>query len=393
MHSSPINIADTTNFHSGTKIKVIGVGGGGGNAVQYMIAQQVRGAQFLCANTDAQALLHSGAHRTIHLGHDGMGAGGIPEEGRKAALAAEAEIRAALENTHMLFIAAGMGGGTGTGAAPVIARIAREMGILTVAVVTKPFEWEGPVRQAKADEGLAELQLHVDAQIVVLNDRLHEVFGDEIALDDAFACADNVLHNAVGGLSEIITGYGFINLDFADVRTVMHIQGKAMMGTAQASGKERAREAAEKAIACPLLEGVDMASAQGVLVVISAPKGKIKLAEAKAAADAVRAYAAPGAEFMYGASHDETLGDAMRVTVLATGLRARTREQPAAALQETAILRTGTDHLAATAPAMQNAVSASAAPLWKSNRARSPLAPDGAAHNAFETYRRKHIGQ
>jgi len=384
MHS-PIDIAENTHFHSGTQIKVIGVGGGGGNAVQYMIAQQVRGVQFLCANTDAQALLHSSAHHTIHLGDNGMGAGGIPEEGRKAALVAEAEIRAALENTHMLFIAAGMGGGTGTGAAPVIARIAREMGILTVAVVTKPFEWEGKVRSAKADEGLAELEPNADALVVVLNDKLHEVFGDDIALDDAFAQADCVLYNAVGGLAEIITGY-FMNLDFADVRTIMQAAGKAMMGTAQASGKERARLAAEHAIACPLLEGLDLAGAKGVLVLISAPKGKLKLSEAKAAADTVRAYASPEATFIYGASHDENLEDNIRVTVVATGLtpRAQARRQNIQVVVQPdgGLQRSSEGEYQEGSPPQQ--------PAWRSNR--SPLrsaAPFLPASADIPTYLKK----
>ncbi|MBA4004879.1 MAG: cell division protein FtsZ, partial [Delftia sp.] len=227
----PIDMIEVEEFNQGTQIKVIGVGGGGGNAVEHMIARNVQGVEFVCANTDAQALLRSSAHRTIQLGGSGLGAGSKPDKGREAAEMAEDDIRTAIEGAHMLFITAGMGGGTGTGAAPVIARVAKEMGILTVGVVTKPFEWEGGRRMANADSGLNELEANVDSLIVVLNEKLLDVLGDDISQDEAFAHANDVLKNAVGGIAEIINEYGQVNVDFEDVRTVMGEPGKAMMGT------------------------------------------------------------------------------------------------------------------------------------------------------------------
>jgi cell division protein FtsZ len=220
----------------------------------------------------------------------------------------------------MLFITAGMGGGTGTGAAPVIARVAKEMGILTVGVVTKPFDWEGGRRMTNADNGLAELEANVDSLIVVLNEKLLEVLGDDITQDEAFAHANDVLKNAVGGIAEIINEYGHVNVDFEDVRTVMGEPGKAMMGTAVASGPDRARIAAEQAVACPLLEGIDLSGAKGVLVLVTAAKGSLKLSESKLAMNTIRAYASPDAHVIYGAAYDDSLGDEIRVTVVATGL-------------------------------------------------------------------------
>ena len=220
----------------------------------------------------------------------------------------------------MLFITAGMGGGTGTGAAPVIARIAKEMGILTVGVVTKPFDWEGGRRMTNADNGLAELEANVDSLIVVLNEKLLEVLGDDITQDEAFAHANDVLKNAVGGIAEIINVPGHVNVDFEDVRTVMGEPGKAMMGTAVANGPDRARIAAEQAVACPLLEGIDLSGAKGVLVLITAAKGSLKLSESKLAMNTIRAYASPDAHVIYGTAYDDNLGDEVRVTVVATGL-------------------------------------------------------------------------
>src|SRR5436309_6184311 len=250
-------------FDLGTQIKVIGVGGGGGNAVDHMIAQGVQGVEFICANTDAQALNRSASQQLIQLGTTGLGAGAKPEAGRAAAEEAVDRIRASIQGANMLFITAGMGGGTGTGAAPVIARVAKEMGILTVGVVTKPFDWEGGRRMTNADQGLAELEANVDSLIVVLNEKLLEVLGDDVTQDEAFAHANDVLKNAVGGIAEIINDYGHINVDFEDVRTVMGEPGKAMMGTAAAEGPDRARIAAEQAVACPLLEGIDLSGAKG----------------------------------------------------------------------------------------------------------------------------------
>jgi cell division protein FtsZ len=245
----------------------------------------------------------------------------------------------------MLFITAGMGGGTGTGAAPVIARVAKEMGILTVGVVTKPFDWEGGRRMQNADNGLAELEANVDSLIVVLNEKLLEVLGDDITQDEAFAHANDVLKNAVGGIAEIINEYGHVNVDFEDVRTVMGEPGKAMMGTATASGPDRARIAAEQAVACPLLEGIDLSGAKGVLVLVTAARGSLKLSESRLAMSTINAYASPDAHVIYGAAYDDSLGDELRVTVVATGLsRANARRQPISVVQGG--LRTGTDNMA-----------------------------------------------
>jgi cell division protein FtsZ len=316
-----IDMTDDNSFTSGTQIKVIGVGGGGGNAVQHMIEREVQGVEFICANTDAQALGRSAAHKIIQLGLNGLGAGSKPEKGREAAESAVDEIRTAIEGAHMLFITAGMGGGTGTGAAPIVARIAKEMGILTVGVVTKPFDFEGGRRMTNAEAGLVELEANVDSLIVVLNEKLLEVLGDDISEDDAFAHANDILKNAVGGIAEIINVPGNVNADFEDVRTVMGEKGKAMMGTGSASGEGRARIAAEQAIACPLLEGVDLSGAKGVLVLISAAKGSLKLSESKLAMNTIRAYSAHDANVIYGTASDDSLGDTIRVTVVATGLQ------------------------------------------------------------------------
>ncbi len=341
-----IEMIEVEEFNRGTQIKVIGVGGGGSNAVEHMIQSHVQGVEFICANTDAQALSKTAAHRVIQLGQTGLGAGSKPEKGRAAAETAEADIREAIHGAHMLFITAGMGGGTGTGAAPVIAKVAKEMGILTVGVVTKPFDWEGGRRMTNADTGLAELEQNVDSLIVVLNDKLLEVLGDDITQDEAFAEANDVLKNAVGGIAEIINVEALVNVDFEDVRTVMGEPGKAMMGTAVASGPDRARIAAEQAVACPLLEGVDMKGAKGVLVLISAAKGSLKLNESKLAMNTIRAFAAPDAHVIYGTAYDESLGDAIRVTVVATGLNRQGTRQPLTVVQSPAhALRTGTDNL------------------------------------------------
>ena len=342
-----IEMIEVEEFNMGTQIKVIGVGGGGGNAVEHMIQRHVQGVEFVCANTDAQALGRSAAHRTIQLGQSGLGAGSKPDKGRDAAEAALEDIRAAISGAHMLFITAGMGGGTGTGAAPVIARVAKEMGILTVGVVTKPFDWEGKRRMANADDGLAELEANVDSLIVVLNEKLLDVLGDDITQDEAFAHANDVLKNAVGGIAEIINEYGHVNVDFEDVRTVMGEPGKAMMGTAVASGPDRARIAAEQAVACPLLEGIDLSGAKGVLVLVTAAKGSLKLSESKLAMSTINAYASPDAHVIYGAAYDDTLGENIRVTVVATGLSRQNARRAAPPLQ---VLRTCTDNVGFNLP-------------------------------------------
>ncbi|HEY8879747.1 MAG TPA: cell division protein FtsZ [Roseateles sp.] len=335
-------------FDQGTQIKVIGVGGGGGNAVDHMIAQGVQGVEFICANTDAQALNRSKADQLLQLGSTGLGAGAKPEMGKAAAEEAENRIREAIAGANMLFITAGMGGGTGTGAAPVIARVAKEMGILTVGVVTKPFEFEGGRRAKAADAGLAELEANVDSLIVVLNDKLLDVLGDDVTQDQAFAHANDVLKNAVGGISDIIHIPGLVNVDFEDVKTVMSEPGKAMMGTAQATGPDRAAKAAEAAVACPLLEGIDLSGARGVLVLIAAGRSNFKLSESRNAMNAIKRYASDEAHVIFGTAYDETLGDALRVTVIATGLTAgRARQQaPLQVVQTQQVVRNGTDGMA-----------------------------------------------
>lgn len=370
-----IEMIEVEEFHQGTQIKVIGVGGGGGNAVAHMIERNVQGVEFICANTDAQALSRNPAHKHIQLGGSGLGAGSKPEKGRESAEVAVESIREAIAGAHMLFITAGMGGGTGTGAAPVIARVAKEMGILTVGVVTKPFDWEGGRRMTNADNGLAELEANVDSLIVVLNEKLLEVLGDDITQDEAFAHANDVLKNAVGGIAEIINVPGHVNVDFEDVRTVMGEPGKAMMGTALASGPDRARIAAEQAVACPLLEGIDLSGAKGVLVLITAAKGSLKLSESKLAMNTIRAYASPDAHVIYGTAYDDGLGDQVRVTVVATGLsRHGQQRRTAPPLQ---VLRTGTDNVPFNVPTINNAVAGPGAIVTREMQtATAPQQPD-----------------
>ncbi len=329
-------------LNQGTSIKVVGVGGGGGNAVEHMIACGVRGVEFIAANTDAQALSRSNAHKTIQLGDAGLGAGSKPEKGRESALKSESEIRESINGAHMLLITAGMGGGTGTGASPVIARIAREMGIFTVGFVTKPFEWEGYRRMRNADLGIAELEDNVDSLAVVLNEKLLLISGDDITQDEAFAHANDLLKNAVGGIAEIINVPGHVNVDFEDVRTVLSEPGRAKIGTATVNGPNRARIAAEQAVSNPLFEGADLSGAKGVFVLITAAKGSLRLHESKSAMNAIRAFASPEAHVIYGSTHDESLGDSIRVTVLATGFS----ERNARGLENSArLLRTGTDDM------------------------------------------------
>lgn len=307
---------------AGPIIKVVGVGGAGGNAINHMIVTGVEGVEFIAVNTDAQVLGRNNARNQIQLGTTGLGAGARPEEARAAALAERERLEEALAGAHMVFITAGMGGGTGTGAAPVIADIARSLGILTVAVVTKPFAFEGSKRLRIAEQGLEELSPHTDSLIVILNDKLEEVLGDDVTQEEAFLAADNVLNSAVAGIAEIINLPGLVNVDFQDVRTVMSEQGMAMMGSAQAAGIDRARIAAEQAIACPLLEGVNLAGARGVLVNITASRQSLKLRETKEVMNTIRAFAAEDATIIYGGVYDDGLTDNLRVTVVATGLGA-----------------------------------------------------------------------
>jgi len=326
----------------GTIIKVVGVGGAGGNAVDHMIREGVNGVDFVAANTDAQALKRSNAMQRVQLGRTGLGAGAKPEAGRTAALEERERIAEAIRGAHMVFITAGMGGGTGTGAAPVVAEVARELGILTVAVVTKPFGFEGK-RLRVAEAGIAELQKHVDSLIVILNDKLMEVLGDDVSMEEAFRAADNVLRNAVGGIAEIINFPGLVNVDFEDVRTVMSEMGMAMMGSAVASGVDRARIAAEQAVASPLLEGINLSGARGVLVNITATRG-LKMKEVNEVMKTVREFAAEDACVIFGAVYDESMGEDIRVTVVATGLgQAQAKRQSFEVINTPILNATGTD--------------------------------------------------
>ncbi|MDB2356318.1 cell division protein FtsZ [Pseudoalteromonas sp. KS88] len=310
-------------------IKVIGVGGGGGNAVEHMVKQQIEGVRFIAANTDAQALRNSSADITVQLGTQitsGLGAGANPEVGRSSAEEDADTIRNSLEGADMVFIAAGMGGGTGTGAAPVVAKIAKDLGILTVAVVTRPFDFEGKKRAAAAEQGINELSEIVDSLITIPNNKLLKVLGKGTTLLDAFAKANDVLFGAVQGIAELITRSGLINVDFADVRTVMSAMGTAMMGTASASGPDRAQEAAEAAISSPLLEDVDLTGAKGILVNITAGMD-IAIEEFEIVGNHVKALASENATVVVGAVIDPEMTDELRVTVVATGLGGDRRPQ------------------------------------------------------------------
>jgi cell division protein FtsZ len=380
-------------FDQGTQIKVIGVGGGGGNAVDHMISQGVQGVQFICANTDAQALNRSRATQQLQLGSTGLGAGAKPDCGRAAAEEAVENIKQSIEGAHMLFITAGMGGGTGTGAAPVIARVAKEMGILTVGVVTKPFEFEGNRRMKAADAGVSELEANVDSLIVVLNEKLLEVMGDDVTQEEAFSHANDVLKNAVGGISDIIHIPGLVNVDFEDVKTVMSEPGKAMMGTAQAGGPDRATKAAEAAVACPLLEGIDLSGARGVLVLIAASKQTFKLSESRNAMNTIRRYAADDAHVIYGTAYDETLKDQLRVTVIATGLSPANKRQQAPLSVVQPALRTGTDNLPilsqavgqqASAPVHHDYSQLSTPSVWRNGRTQAAAKVDALASNGMD---------
>jgi len=330
-----IDMIDNANL--GTVIKVVGVGGAGGNAVQHMINKGVSGVEFIAANTDAQALAESKAHNVIQIGESGLGAGMKPEVGRQLAEESRSRIVDALRGAHMVFIAAGMGGGTGTGAAPIVAEVAKELGALTVAVVSKPFSYEGAKCMEIADEGLDALSQHVDSLIVILNEKLEEIYEDD-SMIEWLQHADDVLNNAVAGIAEIINVPGHINVDFNDVKTIMGEQGKAMMGTATANGVDRARIAAEQAVASPLLDGIDLSGARGVLVNVTASRS-LKGKEIKEVMATVRAFAAPDASIAQGIAYDDAMGDNIRVTVVATGLgRARKNVQ----LVQTPVLRTGT---------------------------------------------------
>ena len=303
-------------------IKVVGVGGGGGNAVNHMVTTELEGVEFICANTDAQALNNMAARTALHIGGEltkGLGAGANPDVGRQAALEDRERIAATLSGADMVFITAGMGGGTGTGAAPIVAEVAREMGILTVAVVTKPFPFEGRRRKKVAEEGIRELQEHVDSLIIIPNEKLLPVLGKNCSLVSAFGTANDVLKGAVQGIADLIIRPGMINVDFADVRTVMSEMGMAMMGTGVARGENRAREAAEAAINSPLLEDIDLKGASGILVNITAGLD-LSLGEFSEVGDLVEEYASENATIVVGTVIDPELTDELKVTVVATGL-------------------------------------------------------------------------
>ena len=310
------NVAQTA------EIKVIGVGGGGGNAVHHMISNQVEGVEFICANTDSQALSNIDAKTILQMGSGvtkGLGAGANPEIGRQAALEDRDEIAAILAGADMVFITAGMGGGTGTGAAPIVAEVARELGILTVAVVTKPFPFEGRKRLLVAQQGIEALSEHVDSLITIPNEKLLDVLGKDASLLDAFKAANDVLLGAVKGIADLIMNPGMINVDFADVKTVMSEMGMAMMGTGHASGPARAREAAEAAIRSPLLEDVNLEGARGILVNITAGEN-LSLGEFSEVGDTIEEFASDDATVVIGTVIDPSLKDEIRVTVVATGL-------------------------------------------------------------------------
>jgi cell division protein FtsZ len=322
-------------------IKVIGVGGCGGNAVDHMITSGLNGVEFIAINTDAQALKRNQAQLQLQLGNGvtkGLGAGANPDVGREAALEDRERIAEMIDGADMLFITAGMGGGTGTGAAPVVAEVAKELGILTVAVVTKPFMFEGK-RVRAANQGIEALSRHVDSLIIIPNEKLMQVLGEDVSMLDAFKAANNVLHGAVGGIAEVINCPGLVNVDFADVRTVMSEMGMAMMGSAQASGENRARVAAEQAVASPLLEDVNLAGARGVLVNITA-SSSVKMKEIHEVMNTIKGFTAEEATVIVGQVLDDSMEESLRVTMVATGLgNPVSRQQP----KPMQIIRTGTD--------------------------------------------------
>ena len=340
------------NVSQSAVIKVIGVGGGGGNAVHHMINSEVDGVEFICANTDAQALNNLKTKTILQLGSNitkGLGAGANPEIGRQAAIEDRDEIADVLSGADMVFITAGMGGGTGTGATPIVAEVAKEMGILTVAVVTRPFPFEGKKRSSIAEKGIAELSEHVDSLITIPNEKLLDVLGKEASLLEAFKAANNVLLGAVKGIADLIMHPGTINVDFADVRTVMSEMGMAMMGTGFASGEDRAREASESAIRSPLLEDVNLEGARGILVNIAAGEN-LSLGEFAEVGDTIEEFASDDATVVVGTVIDPNLDEEMRVTVVATGLGSH-HERPTKVVDNTETMAT-TDYRELDRPAI-----------------------------------------
>jgi len=340
------------NVSQSAVIKVIGVGGGGGNAVHHMINSEVDGVEFICANTDAQALNNLKTKTILQLGSNitkGLGAGANPEIGRQAAIEDRDEIADVLSGADMVFITAGMGGGTGTGATPIVAEVAKEMGILTVAVVTRPFPFEGKKRSSIAEKGIAELSEYVDSLITIPNEKLLDVLGKEASLLEAFKAANNVLLGAVKGIADLIMHPGTINVDFADVRTVMSEMGMAMMGTGFASGEDRAREASESAIRSPLLEDINLEGARGILVNIAAGEN-LSLGEFAEVGDTIEEFASDDATVVVGTVIDPNLDEEMRVTVVATGLGSH-HERPTKVVDNTETMAT-TDYRELDRPAI-----------------------------------------
>lgn len=353
-------------------IKVVGVGGGGGNAIEHMMSASIEGVEFVCANTDAQALRNSSANTLIQLGEmitRGLGAGANPEIGRKSAEEDRERIKAVLTGADMVFITAGMGGGTGTGAAPIFAQVAKELGILTVAVTTKPFTFEGKVRMQVAEAGIANLSQYVDSLITIPNNKLLSVLGKNVSLVNAFKAANDVLRGAVQGIAELITRPGLINVDFADVRTVMSEMGMAMMGTGVASGENRARLAAASAISSPLLEDVDMIGARGVLVNITAGMD-MSIGEFEEVGEEIRNITSDSATVVVGTVIDPALHDEIRVTVIVTGLGRK--ESPVIKTIETAKIDGTVDYQHLEKPAVMRKQHAATPPLPIAKTAAEP---------------------
>ena len=355
------------NIPQNAVIKVVGIGGGGGNAVRHMIEQQVEGVDFICANTDAQALKNVSAQTVLQLGGHltkGLGAGANPNVGREAAMEDRERIAETLQGADMVFITAGMGGGTGTGAAPVVAEVARELGILTVAVVTRPFPFEGRKRMAIADEGIKQLKDRVDSLITIPNEKLLSVLGKSTSLIDAFKAANDVLLGAVQGIADLIIRPGMINVDFADVRTVMSEMGMAMMGSGSGKGENRAREAAEAAIRSPLLEDVNLHGARGILVNITAGMD-LSLGEFNEVGDTIEEFASSDATVVVGTVIDPEMTDTLKVTVVATGLGSQATDaaaKPEKAVDNTRTADGGLNYAVLDKPTVMRNQNTSAAP-------------------------------
>lgn len=364
-------------YEQGAVIKVIGVGGGGGNAVQHMVQNKIEGVDFVCANTDAQALKSTEAKTVLQLGSNmtkGLGAGANPEIGRQAALEDRERIEEVIEGADMLFITAGMGGGTGTGGAPVVAEIARDMGILTVAVVTRPFPFEGHKRSAVADAGIEELAKYVDSLITIPNEKLLTVLGKGVTLLEAFKCANDVLLGAVQGIAELITRPGLINVDFADVRTVMSEMGMAMMGTGTAQGQDRAREASEAAISSPLLEDINIAGARGILVNVTAGLD-LSIGEFDEVGSIVKAFSSKDATVVVGTVIDPNMTNELRVTVVATGLGGEADEVQALDSQVENVTQLSSRH-------DPQPVAQASAPVREARPVKRPVPPVGDSSGA-----------